>query len=311
VAKLNPTGSALVYATYLGGSGFDRGFGIAVDAAGQAYVTGQTDSLNFPIAGSPFQTTSGGGTYDAFVAKLNAASTMLVYSTYLGGSGFDWGNGIAVDAAGNAYVTGETTSSNFPVTSNPFQAQSGGGVDAFMAKIGTDTVRPAITVTATPETLWPPNSKLVPVTIVATITDTGSGVDSDTVTYTVLDEYGRVQPSGSLTLGKQDSYTGTVYLQAARNGTDTNGRQYTITVRAFDNADNEGVSGHRRHCASSSGAEHRRSIDCPRPALQARVMDACGAGTHFPYQSAAAGRWVRLDGAATPPLPRLRGLLYE
>jgi hypothetical protein len=246
VAKVNPTGSALVYATYLGGSGFDRGFGIAVDAAGQAYVTGQTDSLNFLIAGSPFQTTIGGGTYDAFVAKLNAASTMLVYSTYLGGSGFDWGNSIAVDAAGQAYVTGETTSSNFPVTSSPFQAQSGGGVDAFMAKIGTDTVPPAITITATPETLWPPNGKLIPVTITGTITGMDSAVDAITATYEVTDEYDSIHLRGPVTVDKDDDeegkfvYTFTIRLQASRKGNDADGRRYTITVSALDTEGNKG-----------------------------------------------------------------------
>ena len=82
----------LVYATYLGGSGDDFGFGIAVDAAGQAYVTGTTTSLDFPVAGNPLQATFGGGA-DAFVAKLNPAGTALVYATYLGGSGGDEGGG--------------------------------------------------------------------------------------------------------------------------------------------------------------------------------------------------------------------------
>ena len=84
VAKLNPTGSALVYSTYLGGSVDDFGYGIAVDSAGDAYVTGFTESTNFPTA-NPLQATFGGGN-DAFVAKLNPAGSALVYSTYLGGS---------------------------------------------------------------------------------------------------------------------------------------------------------------------------------------------------------------------------------
>ena len=108
VTKLNAAGTALVYSTYLGGSGDDGGLGIAVDQAGNAYVTGlPTPGSGFPgTAGSLIQSTYGGGTDDAFVTKLNAAGTALVYSTYLGGSGDDDGNGIAVDAAGNAYVTG-------------------------------------------------------------------------------------------------------------------------------------------------------------------------------------------------------------
>src|SRR5439155_834674 len=113
VTKLNPTGSALVYSTYLGGSGFDSGFRIAVDGAGNAYVTGDTFSTNFPTTSGAFQTTFGGGVRDAFVTKLNPTGSALVYSTYLGGSEADGGRAIAVDAAGNAYVTGITLSMNF------------------------------------------------------------------------------------------------------------------------------------------------------------------------------------------------------
>jgi hypothetical protein len=135
VAKLNPSGSALVYSTYLGGSGGDGGYGIAVDSSGNAYITGQTSSTNFPTM-SPLQPSIGGGYYDAFVAKLNATGSALVYSTYLGGSGADWGYSVAVDSSGNAYVTGYTGSANFP-TMNPLQPASGSnGVngDAFLAK---------------------------------------------------------------------------------------------------------------------------------------------------------------------------------
>ena len=95
-----------------------------MDAAGNAYVTGSTDSTNFPTA-NPLQATSWRRQQDAFVTKLNPAGSALVYSTYLGGSGDDEGYGIAVDAAGNAYVTGYTDSTNFP-TANPLQATYGG-----------------------------------------------------------------------------------------------------------------------------------------------------------------------------------------
>src|SRR5262249_6686896 len=136
VTKLNATGTALVYSTYLGGSGNNQGSGIAVDASGNAYVTGSTFSSNFPVTSGAFQTAFGGGggpsapRDDAFVAKLNASGSTLVYSTYLGGSSVDEGSGIAVDASGNAYVTGATLSSNFPVTPGAFQATLGGGLDA-------------------------------------------------------------------------------------------------------------------------------------------------------------------------------------
>ena len=132
VAKLNSTGSALVYSTYLGGSNEDVGTGIAVDSSGNAYVTGYTTSTNFPTV-NPLQVSNGGG-YDAFVSKLNAAGSALTYSTYLGGSNEDVGTGIAVDSSSNAYVTGYTSSTDFPTVS-PLQASYGGGnLDAFVAK---------------------------------------------------------------------------------------------------------------------------------------------------------------------------------
>ena len=132
VTKVNATGSALTYSTYLGGSGDDQIFSFAVDATGNTYVAGPTESFDFPTV-NPFQAGYGGGR-DGFVTKLNATGDALVYSTYLGGSGEDQVGGIAVDAAGNAYVTGITFSADFP-TANPMQAASGGGEDAFVAKI--------------------------------------------------------------------------------------------------------------------------------------------------------------------------------
>jgi uncharacterized protein (TIGR03437 family) len=133
VTKLDAAGSALVYSTYLGGNGADGAEDVAVDSSGSAYVTGYTDSSNFPT-GNPLQASYGGGSYDAFVAKLNAAGSALVYSTYLGGNGYEWGDGIAVDSSDNAYVAGFTDSSNFP-TANPLQASSRGGMDVFVTKL--------------------------------------------------------------------------------------------------------------------------------------------------------------------------------
>jgi len=134
VVKLNPSGSALVYSTYLGGSADDRAHGIAVDSWGNAYITGYTYSDDFPTQ-NPLQPDYGGVYYDAFVAKLNPSGSALVYSTYLGGSIEDYGRGIAVDASGNAYVTGETISDDFP-TQNPLQPEQCTGLrDAFVAKL--------------------------------------------------------------------------------------------------------------------------------------------------------------------------------
>jgi hypothetical protein len=132
VTKINAAGSALVYSTYLGGNGQDQGFGIAVDGAGNAYVTGWTLSTNFPT-GNALQATNGGFS-NAFVTKINAAGSALVYSTYLGGSSNDAGLGIAVDGSGNAYVTGQIYSTNFP-TANPLQASNAGAFDAFVLSI--------------------------------------------------------------------------------------------------------------------------------------------------------------------------------
>jgi hypothetical protein len=135
VTKLNPTGTALVYSTFLGGSGFDVGSEIAIDSAGNAYVTGRAEP-GFPTTPGAFQTIFGGAVWDTFATKLNSTGTALVYSTFLGGNGVDSGMGIAVNTAGNAYVTGSTSSSNFPVTPGAFQTVKGGdGNDAFVTEL--------------------------------------------------------------------------------------------------------------------------------------------------------------------------------
>ena len=132
VTKLDATGSALVYSTYLGSNGDDAGNGIAVDAAGNAYVTGYTNSINFPTTSGAFQTNcSSAG--DVFVSMLNPAGSALVYSTCLGGGSL--GAGIAVDTAGNAYVTGHTSSPSFPTTAGSVQTICDSAVDVFTAKI--------------------------------------------------------------------------------------------------------------------------------------------------------------------------------
>jgi hypothetical protein len=151
VTKISADGSTLIYTTFIGGAQNDRAFAIAVDQTGAAYITGDTNTnnnghtlgnpANFPIL-APLQSTFGGGQWDAFVAKLSPSGT-LVYSTYLGGSGDESGLGIAVDSAGSAYVTGETSSTNFNVTPGALNTQFNLGVnpgvlvtDAFVTKIG-------------------------------------------------------------------------------------------------------------------------------------------------------------------------------
>ena len=138
VTKLDATGTSLVYSTFLGGVGDDNGFAIAVDAAGYAYVTGGTNSSGFPSTVGAFDT-NWNGSNDVFVAKLNTAGTALVYSTFLGGSGGDVGYGVAVDAAGNAYVAGATASANFPTTVGAFDTSwNSGGADVFVTKLSAD-----------------------------------------------------------------------------------------------------------------------------------------------------------------------------
>ncbi len=143
VTKLNSAGSALAYSTFLGGTGvggtgYDSGSGIAVDGTGSAWVTGRTDSLVFPTTAGAFDTIYG-PVGDAFVTRLNAGGSALRYSTYLGGSsggtgGTDQGSGIALGAPGDVYVTGYTTSSDFPTTAGAFDTSANGGNDAFVWK---------------------------------------------------------------------------------------------------------------------------------------------------------------------------------
>jgi uncharacterized repeat protein (TIGR01451 family) len=144
ITKLEPGGSSLIYSTYLGGSLDENpGISMAVDSGGSVYVTGQTDSLNFPVVNA-FQTTYGGGSSDAFITKLNPAGTAFVYSSYIGGSGQDSGSRVALDASADAFISGTTVSTNFPVTAGVFQSECGtdgtcnGGLsDAFAVKVTT------------------------------------------------------------------------------------------------------------------------------------------------------------------------------
>jgi uncharacterized repeat protein (TIGR01451 family) len=134
--KLNPQGNGLAYSTFIGAEDNDSTEGVAVDSSGSAYLTGGTKSQGFPVTGTGFQTTRSGDT-DGYLMKLNSTGTALMYSTYIGGSGTDRGSGVAIDANGNAYVAGYTSSQDFP-TQDAFQNSSGGSFDAFVAKIDTN-----------------------------------------------------------------------------------------------------------------------------------------------------------------------------
>jgi hypothetical protein len=135
VAKFNPTGSALAYATFLGGDGPDQGYGIAVDGSGGTYVTGRTMSVDFPTTAGVFDTTHNGN-YDIFLVKLNPQGSHLSYATYLGGSDYEQGKSIAVDGSGHAYLTGWTRSIDFPTTGGAFRTShcNPAEEDAFVAK---------------------------------------------------------------------------------------------------------------------------------------------------------------------------------
>ncbi len=135
MVKLNPAGSTLAYATFLGGSESDLGMAITVDAAVSAYVTGYTESSDFPTTSGVFDT-SYNGSYDAFAVKLDSSGSVLTYATFLGGGSSEDGTAsIAVDAVGSAYVTGVTQSSDFPTTSGAFDTSYNGSYDAFAVKL--------------------------------------------------------------------------------------------------------------------------------------------------------------------------------
>ncbi|MGB6867912.1 MAG: SBBP repeat-containing protein, partial [Candidatus Aminicenantaceae bacterium] len=135
ISKINSSGTALVYSTYLGGSGGDFESGIALDAEGAVYVTGATESSDFPTR-NPIQGTYGGNR-DSFVAKIDSAGSKLVYSTYLGGAALEEFSNITVDSEGAAYVTGGTKSSDFPIR-NPFQKNNAGETDIFISKVSSE-----------------------------------------------------------------------------------------------------------------------------------------------------------------------------
>jgi PKD repeat protein len=132
VTKLGSTGSGIIYSTYLGGTGSDKGYGIALDNDGSVLLTGSTYSTNFPVVNS-YQG-SNAGSQEAFVSRLNSSGSDLIYSTYLGGSNADVGYGITVDSSGAAYVSGDSASTNFPVK-DAYQSTLAGSYDAFVTKL--------------------------------------------------------------------------------------------------------------------------------------------------------------------------------
>ena len=208
VTKLNATGSALVYSTFLGGSGADEGWGVAVDSSGDAYVSGTTSSSDFPTV-SPVQATCGaGGNYDAFVTELNAAGSALIFSTCLGGTASNEdGYANALDPSGNVYVVGDTSSLNFPTTPGAFKTSyGGGGSDAFVAKI-TTSAAPAPRVSLNTNTL----------TFSSQVVDTMSAAQMVTLTNTgnAALTISQMVPSGDFALASAETTCSTTVPVAA------------------------------------------------------------------------------------------------
>ena len=146
VAKLNSAGSAILYSTFLGGSSEEEAYALAVDQAGNAWVTGRTNSSDFPLVNSIQATRSA---FDIFVTEISPAGSAVLFSTYIGGNGTEAGRGIAVDSVGNVHIAGDTTSTNFPVK-NAIQNQNGGGgvaQDAFVLMLGDNAPPAALAIT--------------------------------------------------------------------------------------------------------------------------------------------------------------------
>ncbi len=220
VAEIDIAASSLVYSTYLGGSGFDWVSGMAVDAAGNAHLTGPTTSNDFPIAGTPVQGAYGGGSHDAFLATINPAGSALTFSTFLGGGDYDGGVAVAVDGSGNLVLAGGTKSSDFPLVGTPFQGTIAGSIDAFVARIATSSgTEPAAGFT------WSPIAPDVGQAVQFTDTSTGNptswswafgdgqtdttqnpvhayfSAGAETVTLTVSNQYGSGSRSQTISVG--------------------------------------------------------------------------------------------------------------
>ncbi len=245
VAELNAAGSALVYSTYLGGSGSGYGFGIAVDSFGNAYVTGHTGSTDFPTV-NPVQASLGGPyTENAFVAKLNPTGLALVYSTYLGGGGGELAFGIAVDSSRNAYVTGWTKSYDFP-TANPVQASLEGANNAFVAKIaGSPAPGPGVTLSTHSLNLG--NELQGATSSLQSVTLRSIGTDSLTITnITISGDYAFAPTSTSCpyTGGTVDSGTNcTIDVTFTPTGTGTHTGSVTINDNASDSPQSVSLTG--------------------------------------------------------------------
>ncbi len=230
VSKLTPDLKTLTQSTYLGGSGADQAFAVALDSSGNVHVAGQTSSTDFPNTAGGAQA-SNAGQGDAFVSNLSGDLTSITQSTYLGGSKSDQAVGIALDSSGNVYVAGETFSTDFPGTSGGAQSSNGGGglTDGFVSKLSGDLRLFPFPIVLAPPTAT--NAVGGSHTVTATVTDFGTPAAGVTVTFTVLS-------------GPNAGKTGTAVTdnngQASFTYTDTGGAG-TDRIQASDATDNSNV----------------------------------------------------------------------
>jgi hypothetical protein len=236
--KLNLDGSGLVYSTYLGGSGDENSGNIAVDGLGNAWLTGYTDSANFPTTANAHQAAIGGGS-DVYISKLNAQGSALVYSTYLGGTGNETGQSIAVDSSGNAYAVGDANSTNFPTTAGAFQTVPGGGLDGFVAKFQLASPTTPVDSDPAPNTVVEGAATGTYVGLTASSTDPEGGSVAYSLTSDSSGGGFQIDPAtGRVTVadGGKISYLATpsrsyqVTVQAASTGGLTSSQTFTIAV---------------------------------------------------------------------------------
>ena len=287
VAKLNPAGTALLYATYLGGLDSDRAAGIAVDSSGCAVITGSTQSPGFPILNAFQETLSGSS--DSFVTKLNATGNGLVFSTFLGGSAQASGNAVALDTAGNIYVTGNTNSVNFP-TLNAYQAAIHGTQNAFLVKLS------------------PAGNLIYGTYLGGSLTDSGNGV--------AVDSYGNAYVTGGTTspnfpvvggvqtqnAGGQDAFvtkfnaagTGLVYSTYLGGSGGTVSQPELGNAIAVDNAGNAYVTGETPSTNFPLANAFQAAID---GSLDAFVTELNSSGSALVYSSYLGGSSVDYGNA--------------
>ncbi len=240
LAKLSSDGSTLLFSTYLGGNGSDRVSHLTVDGGGNVYAIGRTGSSNFPTA-QPVQGSFGGGTFDAYLTELNNSGSAILFSTYLGGSGDDEGNVVAVDTQGNVYLGGKTASTDFPLL-QPFQTQFGGGTaDGFIAEMAfcAYSLSPSsallslsggtgsFTVTTSPSCGWTAATTNSWITIAPPVSGSGSA----TIGYSAAPN--ATAQAGNITIGNQ-TFTivesGTVTLASVAPAMGTLGSTIPVTL---------------------------------------------------------------------------------